>query len=327
MKVLIIKISSMGDILNTLPSLTDAIHKIANINFDWVVEEKFVQIPSWHPSVKKIIPISIRRWRKNWFGKKERHERLIFIQKLQSQHYDVIIDAQGLIKTALFIARISIGQKHGFNFNSTREKLSSFWYDKTHEVSKCQHSVERTRELFSKILFYPKPITQGQYLINHKFICANKFNLKNYLIFLHATTKADKHWPNHRWIELIKLLQYAHLRIKLFWGSIDELHRAQYLSLGFDYVDILPKLNLYEIGQYMIGAKAIVSVDTGLSNLASALNIPNIILYGPTNPYLNGGYGKKQYKIIAPQHNLSKLQAIIVLNKLKKLLTINNDSL
>lgn len=78
MKVLIIKTSSMGDVLHTLPALTDAMRAIEGIRFDWVVEENFAQIPGWHPAVDRVIPVAIRRWRKHWFGSQQREERVAF---------------------------------------------------------------------------------------------------------------------------------------------------------------------------------------------------------------------------------------------------------
>lgn len=84
--------------LHTLPALTDAMHAIPGIKFDWVVEEGFAQIPSWHPAVDRVIPVAIRRWRKNWFGANTRQERCDFKREVQRRSYDAVIDAQGLIK-------------------------------------------------------------------------------------------------------------------------------------------------------------------------------------------------------------------------------------
>ena len=103
----------MGDVLHTLPALTDALQAIPDIRFDWVVEEGFSQIPTWHPAVDRVIPVAIRRWRKNWFGNDTRQQRCDFKRALQERRYDVVIDAQGLIKSAALITRIAKGNKHG----------------------------------------------------------------------------------------------------------------------------------------------------------------------------------------------------------------------
>lgn len=98
MRVLIVKTSSMGDVLHTLPALTDAAQAIPGIRFDWVVEEGFAQIPSWHESVERVIPVAIRRWRKAWFSAPIKAERQAFREAVQAVKYDAIIDAQGLVK-------------------------------------------------------------------------------------------------------------------------------------------------------------------------------------------------------------------------------------
>ena len=142
-----------------------------------------------------------------------------------------------------------------------------------------------------------------------------------YLIFLHATTRDDKHWPEAHWRELIGLLANAGLRIKLPWGAPHEEARAKRLAAGFDYVDVLPRMKLDGVAQALAGATAVVSVDTGLSHLTAALDRPNITLYGPTDPGLIGGYGKNQY-ICRPEHSsqLSDLSAAAVFAQLEPLL-------
>ncbi|MGQ3905191.1 lipopolysaccharide heptosyltransferase RfaC [Mixta calida] len=309
MKVLIVKTSSMGDVLHTLPALTDAMRAIPTIRFDWVVEENFAQIPSWHPAVDRVLPVAIRRWRKHWFGSQQREERLRFKQALQSREYDVVIDAQGLIKSAALVTRLAKGVKHGQDSRSAREPFASWWYDKRHEINKQQHAVERTRELFAKSLGYQKPQTQGDYAIASHFLARPPADAGRYLVFLHATTRDNKHWPESHWRELISLLEPGGLRIKLPWGAEHEHQRAQRLAAGFTHVDVLPKLTLEQVAQTLAGAKAVVSVDTGLSHLTAALDRPNITLYGPTDPGLIGGYGLNQQALRASSGDMQDIGA------------------
>ncbi|HAB25509.1 MAG: lipopolysaccharide heptosyltransferase RfaC [Pantoea sp.] len=321
MHVLIVKTSSMGDVLHTLPALTDAMQAIPGIRFDWVVEENFAQIPSWHPAVDKVLPVAIRRWRKHWFGSQQREERVRFKRDLQSRQYDVVIDAQGLIKSAALVTRLARGVKHGQDSRSAREPFASWWYDQRHEIDKKQHAVERTRELFAKSLGYEKPQTQGDYAIAAHFLRDVPQDIVPYLVFLHATTRDNKHWPESHWRELIGLLQPSGLRIKLPWGAEHEHQRAQRLAEGFDYVEVLPKLTLEAIARELAGAKAVVSVDTGLSHLTAALDRPNITLYGPTDPGLIGGYGQNQQALCPPQGNsMSEISAQAVAERLETFL-------
>jgi len=256
MQVLIVKTSSMGDVLHTLPALTDAMNAIPGIRFDWVVEEGFAQIPSWHPAVDRVLPVAIRRWRKHWFGSQQREERVQFKRELQSRAYDLVIDAQGLIKSAALVTRIAKGEKHGQDSRSAREPFSSWWYDKRHEINKQQHAVERIRELFAKSLGYEKPLTAGNYAIAAHFLAEPPVDAHPYLVFLHATTRDNKHWPEERWRELIALMADSGLRIKLPWGAEHEHQRAQRLAEGFDYVEVLPKLTLEQVAKTLAGAKA-----------------------------------------------------------------------
>ena len=308
MRVLIVKTSSMGDVLHTLPALTDAMQAIAGIRFDWVVEEGFAQIPSWHEAVDRVIPVALRRWRKAWFSAPVKAERRAFRETLRAVHYDAIIDAQGLVKSAALVTRLAHGLKHGMDWQSAREPLASLFYSRRHHIAKQQHAVERTRELFAKILGYSKPQTQGDYAIAQHFVEESAANAP-YAVFLHATTRDDKHWPEARWRDLLALMSTSGLRIKLPWGAPHEEARARRLAEGFDYVEVLPRLSLEKVARELAGARMVVSVDTGLSHMAAALDQPNFTLYGPTDPGLIGGYGKNQLAVRSPHGDLQQLTA------------------
>ena len=317
MRVLIVKTSSMGDVLHTLPALTDAMQAIPRIRFDWVVEEGFAQIPSWHPAVERVLPVAIRRWRKAWFSAPVKAERQAFRAALRAVKYDAVIDAQGLVKSAALVTRLAEGVKHGMDWHSAREPLASLFYNRRHAIPKAQHAVERTRELFAKSLSYARPDAQGDYAIAQHFLNAADDNGVPYAVFLHATTRDDKHWPEAHWRELIALLADSGLRIKLPWGAPHEEARASRLAEGFEYVDVLPRMSLEQVARVLAGAKFVVSVDTGLSHLTAALDRPNITLYGPTDPGLIGGYGKNQVACKGPGQKLASLQANVVHSKIK----------
>ncbi len=325
MRVLIVKTSSMGDVLHTLPALTDAALAIPGIRFDWVVEEGFAQIPSWHENVDRVIPVAIRRWRKAWFSSTVKAERLAFRRAVQAEQYDAIIDAQGLVKSAALVTRLAHGLKHGMDWQSAREPLASLFYNRRHHIAKQQHAVERTRELFAKSLGYAKPQSQGDYAIARHFP-DSRSHITPYAVFLHATTRDDKHWPENHWRDLIALLADSGLQVKLPWGAPHEEARAKRLAEGYDFVEVLPRMSLERVAQVLAGARCVVSVDTGLSHLTAALDRPNITLYGPTDPGLIGGYGKNQY-ICRPEHSsqLSDLDATAVFAQLQPLLKAESD--
>lgn len=317
MRVLLVKTSSMGDVLHSLPALTDAQQAIPNIQFDWVVEEGFAQIPTWHSAVNQVIPVAIRRWRKSWFSAPIRAERAAFRQQLQATQYDAIIDAQGLLKSAFLVTRLARGDKHGYDRHSIREPLASFFYDHRYAISKQQHAVERIRQLVAKSLGYTCPTQQGDYAIARHFLQSSGNQESPYVVFLHSTTRDDKHWPEENWRNLIALMADSGVKIKLPWGAPHEQQRAQRLAEGFDFVEVLPKLSLAEVAQQIANAKAVVSVDTGLSHLTAALDKPNFTLFGPTDPGLIGGYGQGQHVIKSTDRLMTSIEPLEVFKRIK----------
>ena len=196
MKVCVIKTSSMGDVIHTLPALTDAQRAIPNLSIDWVVEENFAEIPHWHSAVKQIIPIALRRWRKSPFSTQTKNEWKSYRVLLQAKQYDAVIDAQGLFKSAFFVTRLANGIKHGYDCKSIREPIASFFYDKKYTISYQQHAVERIRQLFAQALSYPLSKEKGDYGIARHFISAD--SIEPYVIFFHSTTRDEEHPPHDK---------------------------------------------------------------------------------------------------------------------------------
>ena len=294
MKVLIVKTSSMGDVIHTLPALTDAQKAIPNIQFDWVVEEAFAEIPCWHSAVNRVIPVAIRRWRTNLLNRQTWQEWQSYVKALRTEEYDAVIDAQGLIKSAVLVTKQARGTKYGYDKHSVREGLSSWFYDKTFSIAYQQHAVERIRQLFAEALGYALPQTIGDYGIASHFVKQPQ-SPTAYMVAIHATTRADKHWKEAYWEELIRSVTMQGLSVHLPWGNAEEKARADRLAKVSADVVVLPKLTLAELAQEIANAKVVVSVDTGLSHLTAALDKPNVILYGATDPKLIGAYGKNQH--------------------------------
>lgn len=299
MKVLIVKMSSMGDMIHTLPALTDAQKAIPGISFDWVAEENFLEITSWHPAVASIIPIALRRWRKRLLNPSNIQEIKTFWRTLRAEHYDYIIDAQGLLKSAI-IARAAHGIRYGFNMKSAREPLASCFYQHKLAVAKNLHAVTRIRQLFAQALGYSIPTDFPDYgIMKEKFCPSANSATENYLLFLHGTSRENKCWAEKNWIELAKLAKTAGLKVKLPWGNKLEFERASNIAAKCDNAEVLPKSTITEIGTLLLNAKGAVAVDTGFCHLAAALDVPTISLYGPTNPELIGAFGKNQIHLSA----------------------------
>lgn len=291
MRVLIIKTSSLGDVIHTLPALTDAAHAIPGIRFDWVVEEGFAEIPSWHPAVDQVIPVAIRRWRKNLWQTIKSGEWKAFKKRVREHKYDLVIDAQGLVKSA-WLTRYVKAPVAGLDRYSAREGLASRFYDRRLSVATGQHAVERVRQLFAMALAYDLPEGIGNYGLDLERLQLPP--AAPYVVFLHGTTWATKHWPEAYWRELAERMGRRKLEVRLPWGNPAEKERAERIAQGLNNCQVLPKLNLVGVARVLAAAKACVAVDTGLGHLAAALDVPTISLFGPTNPGLTGAYGRTQ---------------------------------
>lgn len=297
MRVLVIKTSSLGDVIHTLPALTDAAQVYPTIRFDWVVEESFAEIPGWHKQVDEVIPVALRRWRKNIYQSYRQGEWQLFIKRLRARHYDKVIDAQGLIKSAL-LTRLTKGKRCGLAWQSLREPLASLAYQQAFAVNKNQHAIVRVRELFAKALDYDLPVSPPDGCIAKQRLPVYA-TASDYLVFLHGTTWANKHWPEAYWQQLAQRVTQANYQILLPWGNQAERERAERIAALNAKIRVLPKMTLTELAGVLANAKAVVSVDTGLSHLAAALSVPTIGLYGPTNPTLTGSVGSAQTHLAA----------------------------
>lgn len=326
MKLCLIKTSSMGDVIHTLPALTDAKRAIPELSVDWVVEPAFAEIPRWHAAVSRVIPIELRHWRKNLLCRQTWQGWQAYKAALQQQDYDAVIDAQGLLKSALFATRLAHGKKYGYDRLSAREGLSSLFYDQRFSITYQQHAVERIRKLFALSLGYSLPETVGDYGIAYRFVkkAEEVSACRPYIVAVHATTRADKHWQEEEWQSLFEQISQAGLAVHLPWGNLAEKHRAERLAQGNAAIQVLPKLSLSELAADIAGAVAVVSVDTGLSHLTAALDKPNVVLYGATDPKLIGAYGKQQCHLQAD--SMKQISATQVWQALWSLLPVSiND--
>src|SRR3990167_1177931 len=294
MHILLIKMSSMGDLIHTLPALTDALQAIPGITIDWVVEPAFSDFPVWHPAVKTVISLPLRRWKKNIFSRQTLTEAKIFYQQLREKKYDLIIDAQGLLKS-MIIAKCARGKSVGYDKQSAREWLASFGYQQKYCVSKQQHAVNRIRELFSKALHYVLPTTTADFHIDHTKLPSLHFQLpEKYFVFLHGTTWDSKHYPEIYWQQLIEKSGAKNIAVYLPWGNDIEKQRAERLAKASPLAAVLPKLSIAQLATLLKNATQVVTVDTGLGHLSAALNTPTLSLYGPTDPKKIGMVGKNQ---------------------------------
>lgn len=297
MKLLLIKTSSLGDVLHALPALTEAKARIPALDCHWVVEEGYADIPAWHPAVGAVLPVAIRRWRGAPLAALRGGELGRFFARLRAERYDCVLDAQGLLKTAP-ITLLARGPRVGFDRRSAREGLASVCYDRTVPVDRRQHAVERLRSLFAAALGYETSATPPAYGIDRARLPPPAEH-GDYLMFLHGSTWPSKLWPQAHWRALIARAGQAGLKVLLPFGNADEQRRAQALVKDFAHARVLPPLRLPQLAATLAGARAVVGVDSGPTHLAAALGTPTLSLYGATDPALTGTWGAHQRRLQA----------------------------
>jgi heptosyltransferase-1 len=313
--ILLIKTSSMGDVLHNLPVVSDICKHFPNVNIDWVAEESFATLPTLHPRIRNVIPVAIRRWRKSWWS--SRTEIRATCDSLRDSHYDFALDTQGLFKSAL-ITRCANSPRCGYDWGSAREPIASLFYDRTFSVTKDLHAVERNRRLAGLALGYtpigipdygiqapplnlpwlsptngcprsplPNPLPQAGEGANDSL---REFHIQPYVVLLHATSRDDKLWDEANWITLGTQFARDGYQLILPWGSAKEKSRSELLADAIPKAICPPQLNLLEAAALLGNAHAVIGVDTGLSHLAAALNVATIGIYTATDPGLTGLY-------------------------------------
>ncbi|HTQ74685.1 MAG TPA: lipopolysaccharide heptosyltransferase I [Burkholderiales bacterium] len=295
-RVLLIKLTSLGDLIHALPALSDAQNARPGIEFDWVVDENFQEIATWHPAVKNVITTNHREWRGAMTSAETHGSISKTIGQMRSRQYDLVVDGQGNFKTAL-LSLFSRGPRAGFDAPSVREWVAHFAYQRRYAAPKNAHAIDRLRRLFSAALGYPLPSSAADFRIQRERLAKPKAELPGgYLVFIHNASWKTKLWPERHWIDLIGKCADAGFRILLPWGNAQEEARAKRLATRHE-VQVLPRLSLSEIGHVLAHARACVCMDTGLSHLAAALDVPAITLYGSTDSGLIGASGASQVHI------------------------------
>jgi heptosyltransferase-1 len=286
--ILLVKTSSLGDVIHALPAISDVQSATAGGRVDWVVEEPLATVPRLHSGVARVIPVAIRRWRRALWQGEVRHEIAECLHHIRAQNYDAVIDAQGLFKSAL-IALAARGTRYGLDFHSSREPLALF-YHRTFRISWQLHAVERNRLLLARALGYevPQRCSYGISATPRRF---DWLSAGPYAVLLHATSGDYKLWPELNWVALGNALGSAGIGCVLPWGNARERARSERIAAGLHAAVIPPALSLDDLAGLFAGAQAVVGVDTGLTHLAAAVGVPTVGIFCATDPAATGIYG------------------------------------
>ncbi|MDP1955515.1 MAG: lipopolysaccharide heptosyltransferase I [Polaromonas sp.] len=295
MKILLVKLSSLGDVVHTLPVVQDILAAQPGAQIDWVVEKAFAPLltPLRGAGLQRVISCELRRWRKSPFSAATRSAWRAFRRELQSQRYDAVIDLQGLTKSALvaWLARLAPGGKRYAMANQTEgsgyEAPTRWLADVAIALEPHIHAVQRGRELSARALGYPLD-TLPAYGLNRAPAHGRIAQAATEIIaFVHGSSRADKQWPQENWITLGRQLSALGYRIALPHGSADELATSQAIAAALNAEGdqdqpraiVWPRLALDELTQQLGRCAGVIGVDSGLSHIAVALDVPHVQIY------------------------------------------------
>lgn len=288
MRILFVKTSSLGDVVHNCPAVSDLRRAFPDAAIDWVVEESFAEVVALHGAVRRTIPVAIRRWRSRLLHPETWREIRDFRRDLRAEPYDLVIDSQGLLKSAV-ISLQARGVRHGYDADSVREKLASRFYDVRHSVSRNLHAVERNRMLagmaagrgFSDVCDYGLAAPAADPIATNKPFC----------VLLSMTSRADKLWPEAYWVDLARSLKARGFTCVLPWGSATEHDRCSRIASRAGCGIVPRALSLGELAGVLSHADAVFGVDTGLAHLAVALGTRAFGIYCSTDPLRTGLHG------------------------------------
>lgn len=287
MRILLVKTTSMGDVIHNLPVTSDIRRRRPDAVIDWVVEDSFADIPRLHPAVRRVIPVAVRRWRKSLLSPATWGEIGAWRRAVRADIYDAIIDTQGLLKSALLAAQAR-GPKLGYAADTVREPLAARFYDRTFAIPRDRNAVQRNRELAAAALGYSLGDLPLDYGLSVPSLTADWLPKGDYAVLLMATSRADKEWPEEDWRALGRALNATGLRCVLPGGSDAERARAGRLARDLGRAVATPAMALTELAELLAGAQLVVGVDTGLVHLAAALGRPTLAIYCASAPALTG---------------------------------------
>lgn len=294
MKILVVRLSSLGDVLHLFPAISDLRRRFPDAQIHWLIEPAFAELASWHFAVDRVIEVPLRSHKKTW---RKVPSLLSGLRRtLKAEKYDLVLDAQGLLKSALLakLARTKV-----FGFESPRESLAARLYNKTAKVSPGLHIVDKNRQLIAQLFDadVSQPADFGLDSFRERQTAVLPDGLQGLtgqpcLVLLHGTTWNSKYWPESSWRELIALLGERGVHCLLPWGNEEEHKRALRLATG-KHAHVLPRLSLRELMSVLLHAQGFVSVESGIGHLATVLDVPGIMLHGPTDPGYSGILGKR----------------------------------
>jgi heptosyltransferase-1 len=302
--VLIVRPSSLGDIVHALPVVHDIRQHRAGTSVDWVAEEMFVELVALNREVRAVIPVALRRWRHALLAGATWREIAVFRGALRAEPYDVVLDLQEQVKGAL-IGWLARGAVHGPDRASIREPAATLAYRRSHRIPPHQHLIDRCRELAGKALGYepvgppafglsvesfdaPTHTVSATQSVTQSATQLRRLPTAPFAVFVHSTSREDKLWPEAHWRSLIAHFAKAGMTVLLPSGNAAEAARSERLAQGIAGARVAARQSLSETAWVLARADLVCGVDTGLVHLAAALGVPTVALFVATDPELAG---------------------------------------
>lgn len=285
-KIAIVKLSAMGDIIHAMVALQYIKKSYPNIQIDWFVESAFAQVLENNPHINKIVKLNLKSIKKD---KKQIFSQIKLLKEYSKNSYDLVIDAQGLVKSAI-VAKFLGKNRAGFDKDSTREKLASFFYTKKVNIAYDKNAIERNTKVLSSSLEFE--ITKEEILKKQPFLFfknENKViydyldNKKKNILFVIGASWPSKMYSKEKFAKIINTLNENCL---IVWGSETEKNDALFIK-NTSTAKVLPKLDLNSLKALISKVDLVIGNDTGPTHMAWALNIPSITLFGNTPGYRN----------------------------------------
>jgi heptosyltransferase I len=288
LNILIVKLSSLGDVVHAMPAVQDLRQALPQARIDWVVEKGFSPLVQRCEGVRRVVPCELRRWRKAPFAAATRAQWRTFKAELQAEDYDAVIDLQGLSKSALvaWLARLAPGGRRYALANRTEgsgyEAPTRWVADVAVHVEPHVHAVQRSRILCARALGYELPPTETYGLharFAHERVAVGMLAARPCVALVHGTSRADKQWPAEHWIALARRLDAAGCDVALLHGTDEEERRSQEMARAMPNALVWPRLALDALTDALAGCAGVIGVDSGLSHIAVALDLPHVQLY------------------------------------------------
>jgi heptosyltransferase-1 len=285
LNILIVRVSSLGDVVHNMPMVADILRRYPDANIDWVVEEAYASLVRLNAGVRNVIPFALRRWRKSLLAAQTRAEMRAFYRALRNESYDVVFDTQGLLKTGVVMGMAHLvpgGRRVGLA-NGTKgsgyEAVSRIFHTSSVPVGLHTHAVLRARLVAAAAFDYAIESPADFNLRAPDRSQAAWLPRQPYAVFFHGTARAEKRWDDAHWVHIARALASRGLQVLLPWGSEAEKQAAQQLAGQMQNAQVLPKLSMMDAVILAQQATLAVGVDTGLTHIAAAYNRPTVELY------------------------------------------------